>query len=136
VCLAAPEHYDRAFLDEGAPIAALLPAVRASAPSFVDHLIDEFRSELAWPQGDHTPQPLLTTQRLPADLTALVDPVSARERDVLHLLAEGLTYAQIAARLVVSLNTVRSHVKNLYGKLGVHHRTQAIAMAREIRLLQ
>ena len=55
--------------------------------------------------------------------------------EVLRLLAEGLTYAEIAERLVVSLNTVRFHVKEIYRKLGVNRQAQAVARARELGLL-
>ena len=66
---------------------------------------------------------------------ALIEPLSQRELEVLQLLAEGLTYAEIAERLVVSLNTVRFHVKEIYGKLGVNRQAQAVARARELGLL-
>jgi len=58
-----------------------------------------------------------------------------RELKVLHLLADGLTYREIADQICVSLNTVRTHVKNIYSKLFVHKRSQAIARARELNLL-
>jgi LuxR family maltose regulon positive regulatory protein len=65
----------------------------------------------------------------------LIEPLTERELDVLRLLAEGLTYAGIADRLVVSVNTVRYHVKEIYGKLGVNRQAQAAARAREMGLL-
>ncbi len=65
----------------------------------------------------------------------LVEPLTERELEALRLLAEGLTYAEIAARLVVSVNTVRFHVKEIYGKLGVNRQAQAVARARELGLL-
>jgi LuxR family maltose regulon positive regulatory protein len=58
-----------------------------------------------------------------------------RELDVLRLMAEGLKYKEIAARLFISLNTVRFHVKAIYGKLNVNNRTQAIQRARQLRIL-
>jgi LuxR family maltose regulon positive regulatory protein len=65
----------------------------------------------------------------------LIDPLTDRELDVLRLMAEGLKYKEIASELVVSLNTVRYHVKALYGKLNVNNRTQAIERARQLKIL-
>lgn len=62
-------------------------------------------------------------------------PLTARELEILRLLAEGLSYAEIAGRLVVSVNTVRYHVKGLYGKLGVEKMVQAVGKGRELGLL-
>jgi LuxR family maltose regulon positive regulatory protein len=67
--------------------------------------------------------------------TEMVEPLSARELDVLELFAEGLTNQEIAARLYLSLNTVKAHSRNIYGKLGVHSRTRAVAVARVLGLL-
>jgi LuxR family maltose regulon positive regulatory protein len=63
------------------------------------------------------------------------DPLTEREREVLRLIAEGLRYEEVAGRLVVSLNTVRSHVKAIYGKLGVNNRTKAIETAHRMKIL-
>ena len=65
----------------------------------------------------------------------LVEPLSARELEILHLLAEGLTNREIAQQLYLSPNTVRVHTFHIYGKLGVNNRTQAAARARELGLL-
>jgi LuxR family maltose regulon positive regulatory protein len=65
----------------------------------------------------------------------LIEPLTDRELDVLRLIAQGLKYKEIAERLVISLNTVRYHVKAIYGKLGVNNRTQAVEAARDLRLL-
>jgi LuxR family maltose regulon positive regulatory protein len=65
----------------------------------------------------------------------LVEPLSERELEVLQLLAEGLNNREVAARLFLSLNTVKTHNRNIYGKLGVRSRTQAVARARALRIL-
>ena len=65
----------------------------------------------------------------------LLEPLTSREQDVLELLAAGLSNTEIAARLIVTVGTVKTHIKSIYGKLGVHSRTQAIARAREVGLL-
>lgn len=67
--------------------------------------------------------------------TNLIEPLTERESEVLRLLAEGLSYAAIAGRLVVSVNTVRYHVKGLYGKLSVEKQSQAVQRARDLGLL-
>ena len=61
--------------------------------------------------------------------------LSERELEVLRCLAAGLTYPSIAERLIISVNTVRYHVKEIYGRLGVSSRAEAIAQAREQKLL-
>ena len=65
----------------------------------------------------------------------LAEPLTEREREVLHLLLEGASNREIARRLVLSVNTVKRHVYNLCGKLGVQSRTQAIIRARALNLL-
>jgi LuxR family transcriptional regulator, maltose regulon positive regulatory protein len=117
--LAETEGYLRIFVDEGAPMADLLKRLPNSA--YATRLLVLFPTH---PAADHLP---------PGE--GLIEPLSERELEVLGLLAEGLTYAQAAERLVVSLNTVRYHVKSIYGKLGVEKRVQAIETARRLGLL-
>jgi LuxR family maltose regulon positive regulatory protein len=64
-----------------------------------------------------------------------VEPLSARELEVLQHIAEGRTDREIADRLYLSLYTVKVHARNIYGKLGVNKRTQAVAKARELGIL-
>lgn len=115
VRLAAPENYRRLFLDEGEIIAVLLPAVRDAAPAFVDAVLADFGI-------GSVVQPLL-------------EPLSERELEVLRLVADGRSNQEIAARLFVTVGTVKKHLNNIYGKLGVARRTEAVAQARDLNLL-
>jgi LuxR family maltose regulon positive regulatory protein len=131
--LAEPEGYVRIFVDEGPPMAELLRAFHraqpAISPSYVAKLLAAFGSA----DDDATPtvrRPSSVVRRLP-----LIEPLSTRELEVLHLIAAGHKYAQIAEQLVISMNTVRHHTRNIYGKLDVHSRSQAVARARELGLL-
>ena len=85
------------------------------------------------------PETVLSAIPIDKDLTAntqiLVEPLSQREIEVLGLMAEGYKYKEIAERLVVSINTVRHHTRNLYGKLEANNRAQAIGKAKELNLL-
>jgi len=66
----------------------------------------------------------------------MVEPLSAREVEILALVAAGLANREIADRLVVGVGTVNWHINNIYRKLGVHSRTQAVARARSLGLLR
>ena len=66
---------------------------------------------------------------------SLAETISEREIEVLRLLSDGLTYQEIAQTMFVSVNTVKSHLKSIYGKLGVHNRREAVARARLLRLI-
>ena len=126
--LAAPEGYLRAFLEEGEPVAALLPQVRHVAPGFVDSLLEAFSSPPT--RGDGPAGPVAVA--LPS---SLVEPLTAREMEIARLIAAGRSNPEIAELLYLSLNTVKWHVKNLYGKLGVSSRVEAAARAQELDLL-
>ena len=79
--------------------------------------------------ADDAPAPVVIDQ------SNLIETLSDRELEVLQHLAAGLTNREIAERLYLSPNTVKVHTRNIYGKLDVHSRTQAVARARELRLL-
>lgn len=126
--LAEPEAYVRVFVDEGRPMARLLDAAlqRGIAPDYVRRLL------AAFPADEVTAAEQPTFQ---ADQSQLVEPLSEREIEVLHKIAEGCTNREIAERLYLSLNTVKAHTRNIYGKLGVHNRTTAVARARALGIL-
>jgi len=117
LALAEPEDYVRIFVDEGAPMAALLRRALSQnvAPNYVGRLLAAFEE--------------------PAALSPLVEPLTRRELEVLRLIADGLKNQEIADRLVISVATVKRHVTNIYGKLGVGRRVQAVARAQELGLL-
>jgi LuxR family maltose regulon positive regulatory protein len=118
--LAAPEGYVRRFRDEGPAVAPLLPLATATAPAFVAALQRICASAPpAHPPAIAAPLNLLTPQELA----------------ILRLLADGASYRAIAAHLVISVGTVRWHVHNIYGKLGVANRTQCLNRACELGFL-
>ena len=120
--LAEPEGYVRLFLDAGEPMQALLKraAARGIVPQYVSRLLAAFG-----PSG-------LTAARAPQPL---VEPLTGRELEVLHLLAEDLSNREIGRRLFISLPTVKSHTRNIYGKLGVQNRKEAVARAQALGIL-
>jgi LuxR family maltose regulon positive regulatory protein len=125
--LAEPEGYVRVYLDEGFRMAELLrSAARQNlSPAYVTRLLAAFEGLTTKP-----------VQEIPRGQPPVyVEPLTDREEDVLRLLAEGLSNKEIAGRLYLSPNTVRSHTYNLYSKLAVHSRLQAVTRARELGLL-
>jgi LuxR family maltose regulon positive regulatory protein len=138
--LAAPEGHVRVFVDEGAPVAALLrelligrrlEELTAGGPrvprAFLDRLVAAFA---------RTDTPVLPAPpRGGAAVPGLVVPLSAREQEVLALLAAGRRNQEIAAELVITVDTVKRHVSHVFAKLGVTSRTQAAARARQLGLL-
>lgn len=132
--LAEPEGYVRIFVDEGAPMAALLAQSaehRAQSDPlliYIEHLLRAF------PEPQRQAQ---IVRRSPLERSnALIEPLSARELEVLRLLAAGLESPEIARELIISVSTARTHIKNIYGKLGVHGRVQAIERARALGLVR
>ena len=119
--LAEPEGYVRTFADEGAPMASLL---RAAAMQGVT--ADYVRRLLAVVGTTEDGRPVHQ---------GVVEPLSARELDVLRLLGTDLGGPEIASELFVSLNTVRTHTKNIYAKLGVNKRRAAVRRATELGLM-
>jgi LuxR family maltose regulon positive regulatory protein len=119
--LAEPEGYVRMFLDEGPAMADLLRAMGTHGGT------GPYARRLLIASGAPE-QPVRADQ-------GLVDPLSPRELDVLRLLGTHLDGPDIARRLFVSLNTVRTHTKNIYAKLGVNNRRSAVRRGEELDLM-
>jgi LuxR family maltose regulon positive regulatory protein len=126
--LAEPEGYIRTFVDEGAAMHSLLLAQRVHLPAgasgermrvYIDRLLAAFPLDLSAAPAASTPSALL----------------SERERSVLQLIAGGRSVQEIATLLVISVHTVRTHLKRIYAKLEVHSRLQALKRARALQLL-
>jgi LuxR family transcriptional regulator, maltose regulon positive regulatory protein len=126
LALAEPEGYVRIFLDVGEPVRDLLAAyLRSDAPAhklYARKVLDAFShvSEAESPR----PQP-----------SGLVEPLSERELEVLHLMALGKTNEEIARQLVVVRGTIKAHAASIYRKLDVANRTEAVARARQLGIL-
>jgi LuxR family maltose regulon positive regulatory protein len=118
--LAEPEGYVRLFLDEGPSMASLLK--RAAAGRAASDAMTTLANAFAAPR------------RVPPH-QELVEPLSERELEVLRLLESDLDGPGIASELIVSLNTVRTHTKNIYAKLGVNSRRAAVRRGAELGLL-
>jgi LuxR family maltose regulon positive regulatory protein len=130
--LGEPEGYLRAFVDEGKPMAVLLG--QAGQGGVASRCVDRLLSALC-PVERETGCTEITARPAVPSSSALVESLTERELQVLRLINAGLSNREIAERLVVSLNTVTTHIKGLYGKLNVHSRTQAANRARDLGLL-
>jgi LuxR family maltose regulon positive regulatory protein len=118
--LAEPEGYLRIFVDEGEAMRSLLADCRKQAlePNpYLDKLLKSFPGEQATPKS------------------ALIEPLSERELEVLRLMAAGLSNHEIADKLIISTGTVKSHVHSVLGKLDARDRTQAVLKAQELKLV-
>ena len=118
--LAEPEGFVRMFVDEGHPMLALLEKVtkHGAASTYVRQVLTVFGKA-----EDRTPVHQV-----------LIDPLSERELDVLRLLGTDLNGPEIALQLIVSLSTLRTHTQNIYSKLGVNNRREAVRRAEELNL--
>jgi LuxR family maltose regulon positive regulatory protein len=120
--LAEPEGFVRIFVDEGPPIAQLLEKIldaKGHVPrAYVKKLLSAFRLNRIIKTDD-----------------GLVERLSERELEVLRLLAAGLSNKKITEELFISLSTVKTHIRNIYSKIDVHSRTNAIIRAKELGLI-
>jgi LuxR family maltose regulon positive regulatory protein len=130
LALAEPGGFIRTFVDEGLPMAQLLSEVAAHGimPDYTGKLLALFEADKLTSKGKSYLPPAPPAQ-------PLIEPLSQRELEVLQLIAQGLSNREISERLFLALSTVKGHNRNIYSKLQVQRRTEAIARARELGLL-
>jgi LuxR family maltose regulon positive regulatory protein len=131
--LGEPGRFNRSFTSEGPVMAGLMEAladtvkhgrgpVEAGSPSYLTYLLDEMKV-----------RPVTASAH--SATAGLVEPLTAREAEILRLIVAGMRNQEIADHLFISLHTVKRHIANAYGKLGVSHRTEAVARVNELKLL-
>jgi LuxR family transcriptional regulator, maltose regulon positive regulatory protein len=122
---AEAEGFLRIFIDYGQPAAELLyeAAAKGISPDYCGRLLASFSGAE------------VEAARPPALEEEMIEPLSEREVEVLHLIADGFSNSEIAQRLYLSMNTVKGHTRNIYAKLNVNSRTQAVARARALGIL-
>jgi LuxR family maltose regulon positive regulatory protein len=138
LALAEPEGFVRLFVDEGPPMAALLGRMirdprddgsyAATPDGYAGRLLEHFAADT----GPYSNSGNGATR---SGRTPRLEPLSEREIEVLELVAAGRSNAQIAGELYLSVGTVKAHVHHIFGKLLVRNRSQAVARARELCLL-
>jgi LuxR family transcriptional regulator, maltose regulon positive regulatory protein len=129
--LARPEGYLRVFLDEGQPMQLLLNQWLAHASStplreYTLHLFNQFDSE---------PNVVKVAHEKASPNDNLIEPLTGRELEVLHLMAQGNTNQEIAGKLIVASGTIKAHAANIYRKLDAANRTEAVTRARQLGIL-
>jgi LuxR family transcriptional regulator, maltose regulon positive regulatory protein len=127
LALAAPGGFIRLFVDEGAPMAHLLSeaTTRGVMPDYLGKLLTACEAEEQQHENNSYPPPA----------QSLIEPLSIRELEVLHLMAQGRSNQEISEQLFLALSTVKGHNRNIFGKLQVQRRTEAVARARALGLL-
>ena len=140
--LAEPEGYIRVFVDEGEALRWLLSEFRLPIEmrsthlhAYLDKLLAAFPEPALLRPLSHISQHTATLRGHLSAVSHVIEPLSDRELEVLRLIADGLSNHEIATKLVVGLGTVKTHINNIFGKLAVKNRTQAVARARELNLL-
>ena len=131
--LAEPEGYLRTFVEKGEAMRQLLldfSSANKKQPahplhSYVDKILAAFSP----------PVKVISKSAISNQAPELIEPLTDRELEILHLIAQGLSNHEIGQRLFLALNTVKGHNRHIFGKLQVQRRTEAIARAREIGLL-
>lgn len=126
--LAAPDGYRRTLLDEGPQLLGLLRDVRSTAPEFVTDLLG--RAAPARPAANRRRRELRTT----AD-AGVVESLTDTQHRILSLIATGMSNQQVADKLYITVGTTKWHLNQIYGRLQVRNRTEAVARARELQFI-
>jgi LuxR family maltose regulon positive regulatory protein len=123
LALAQPEECVRSFLDEGEAMTRLLCQVqsRQTGNSYAAVLLDKIGK---------------ISRMTQPSMQLLIEPLTAREVEVLKLIKAGSSNQDIASQLVISITTVKRHISNIYAKLGVKSRTQAVAIGKELKIFE
>ena len=126
--LAEPGGFVRIFLEVGENVIELLYSLKAMGQQveYISRLETAFNGQQVEVKDDAV--------RVPSQ-ESLIEPLTERELEVLRLMCEGHSNQDIADQMIVSVNTVKKHTSNIYGKLGVRNRAQAVLRAREIELI-
>ena len=141
--LGEPEGFISVFIEDGAPVAEVLKKILkykmagTIRPDYVSSLLDAFPKTMT-AFSDHVRQPVLNSKAMLIEEKALepiIEPLTQREREVLDLIAGGDSNKEIATKLVITVSAVKKHTGNIFGKLNVNSRTQAVARARLLKLL-
>ena len=128
---AEPGCYVRVFLDEGRPMQLLLTqwltqTGESPLKQYAVRLLSHFNAE---------PNAVIRTEKKISPNDHLIEPLSQRELEVLHLIAKGITNQEIASQLIIARGTVKAHTSSIYRKLDVANRTEAVARARQLGIL-
>jgi ATP/maltotriose-dependent transcriptional regulator MalT len=134
--LAEPEGFVRSFVDEGEPIRSLLLDYQTLINKRIGVAIENESLRLLAYIDKLLAAFSQSTSVGKAKDEDILELLSERELDILRLIATGRSNKEIAEILVIALSTVKSHINNLYSKLGTRRRTQAISIARELGLLE
>jgi LuxR family maltose regulon positive regulatory protein len=139
---AMPEKFIRVFVDQGEAMRLLIAECRAEITKRGDKRLLDYANTLldAFDRETISRAPQLISNRASFVLTKsqidnLIEPLTSRELEVLQLIAAGDSNRTIADKLVITVRAVKKHTSNIYGKLNVHSRTQALARARQLGLL-
>jgi LuxR family maltose regulon positive regulatory protein len=132
------EQSKRVFIDQGEPMGKLLyqASARGIGGEFVTDVLTQFGQQVSPVQSAYpTPQEISPGTETGPSQYLLVEPLSDRELEVLRHIADGCSNQEIADRLVLSLLTVKRHISNIYAKLEAKNRTQAVSLARSLKLI-